>query len=208
MILAFELSTRRGSLALHDGSRVVAQRSWEEPAARHPGLYGILPGLLQEAGVDWAHLTAYAVGRGPGSFSGVRVALTVAQALALPSRQPVIAVSSGEALALDVDAPSVVVAGDARRGAIWYGVFHRRGPIVHAAGAWSLAAVADFPGRVPAGARVVTSDPVRLIPLLPADCPLEERYPSAPRVAELAWMRLRQGHPGDPPEPLYLHAAV
>jgi tRNA threonylcarbamoyladenosine biosynthesis protein TsaB len=212
MMLAFELSTRQGSVCVYDGTRVVAREAWDEPAARHPGLYGVLPALLRAAGTEWSRLTAVAVGRGPGSFSGIRVALTAAQAIALPTRLPVIAVSSGEALALaaahEPDAPDrLVVAGDARRGAIWYGCFHRHGDDVRPDGPWALAAAAGFAAHVPPGARLLTSDAARLARAMGATG-ATERFPDAAHVATLAWRRLQLGVPGDPLEPLYLHPPV
>ena len=112
-----------------------------------------------QAGVTWNHLRAIAAGRGPGSFSGTRVALMAAQTFALPSRTPVLAVSSGEALAMDVvpeaGAHPVVIAGDARRGAIWYAVFHRHGHAVKETQDWTLVPAADFVAKLPDGAWVV-----------------------------------------------------
>lgn len=212
MMLAFELSTRQGSLCVYDGTRVVAHEAWDDPAARHPDLYGVLPALLRAAGAEWSRLTAVAVGRGPGSFSGIRVALTAAQAMALPTRLPVIAVSSGEALARaaaqEPGAPAhLVVAGDARRGSIWYGCFHRHGDGVRPDGPWALAAAAEFAAHVPQGARLLTSDAARLARAMGATGALE-RFPDADHVAALAWHRLQQGAPGEPLEPLYLHPPV
>lgn len=215
MMLAFELSTRRGSLVLHDGERVVAEERWDDAAARHAALYAALPRLLRAAGANWSRLTSLAAGRGPGSFSGIRVALTAAQGIALPAHLPVVAVSSGEALALaamadpaHAAARTIVVAGDARRGILWYGVFHRHGHGVRQDGAWAVTPAADFPARVPDGAQVVTSDWARIAVDAAARWRREDRFPDATRVAELAWARLRDGIPGDPPEPLYLHPPV
>lgn len=212
MMLAIELSTRRGSVCLHDGERVVAHEAWDDPAARHPGLYNVLPRIMRDAGAEWLKLSAIAAGRGPGSFSGIRVALTAAQALALPSKLPVIAVSSGEALAQAVarepDAPSrIVVAGDARRGTVWYARFHRHGREARIEGAWALAPADNFAACVPADALLVASDSARLQRATGLTA-VSERLPDAADVAALAWHRLRQGIAGDPPVPLYLHPPV
>lgn len=217
MILAFELSSRRGSVAVHDGSRVVAQRIWDEAAARHQALFTAVPGALQEAGVTWNHLNAIAVGRGPGSFSGVRVGLMAAQTFALPNATPVLAVSSGEALALDLaeeaGAHPIVIAGDARRGAIWYAVFRRHGQAVRKEQDWTLVPAADFTRALPDHARVASPDWDRLAAACgPRDARVHwlegDRYPAAARVAEWAAARLADGQPGEPAEPLYLHPPV
>ena len=217
MILAFELSSRRGSVAVHDGTRVVAQQVWDEPAARHQALFAAVPRVLQEADVTWNHLRALAVGRGPGAFSGVRVALMTAQAFALPCHTPVLAVSSGEALALDLvheaGVRPIVIAGDARRGAIWFAVFHRHGAGVKKVQDWTLVPATDFTRHLPDDAYIASPDWARLAAVCgPRESRghwvEEDRYPSANRVAEWAWAKVQAGQPGEPVEPLYLHPAV
>jgi tRNA threonylcarbamoyl adenosine modification protein YeaZ len=160
MMLAFELSSRAGSVVLHDGTRVVAGESWDDPAARHPAFFSAVPRIMNEADVTWNHLRGIAAGRGPGAFSGVRVGLMAAQAFARPSLTPVLAVSSGEALALEVVQESgphpVVVAGDARRGSIWFAQFHRSEEGVRKQRDWTLVPAAEFTGQLPDGAWVVS----------------------------------------------------
>lgn len=217
MILAFELSSRRGCVALHDGERVIAQQNWDEPAARHQALFTTVPRVLQEGGVTWNHLRAIAVGRGPGSFSGIRVALMAAQTFARPQLTPVLAVSSGEALALalvpEADGHPIVIAGDARRGSIWYAVFRPHGEGVKREHEWTLVPAAEFSARLPRRALVASPDWARLAAACgPRDAAVhwieEDRHPSACRVADWAWARVRSGEPGEPVEPLYLHPAV
>lgn len=217
MILAFELSSRRGSVALHNGERVIAQQSWDEPAARHQALFAAVPRVLQDGGASWSQLRAIAVGRGPGSFSGIRVALMTAQTFARPLLTPVLAVSSGEALAMDLaaeaDGQPIVIAGDARRGAIWYAVFQPHGTGVRRNQDWTLVPAAEFTARLPPGAWVASPDWARLAAACgPRDASVHwieaDRYPSANRVAEWAWARRQADEPGEPVEPLYLHAAV
>ena len=218
MILAFELSSRRGSIALHDGAAVVAERAWEDAAARHAALWPELDALVKETGLHWPALTALAVGRGPGSFSGLRAAITAARVLAAPDRHRVLAVSSGEALAHawfaahpGADGP-LIVAGDARRGSIWHGRLERHGAGARVAGDWSLTAAADFLSLVPRGATVLTSDRARLESAFGGKtgdaAQLEEHFPSAAGVATAAWARLRADIASDPLEPLYLHPPV
>lgn len=218
MILAFELSSRRGSIALHDGTTVVAERTWEDAAARHGALWPELDALVKSTGLHWPALTALAVGRGPGSFSGQRAAITAARVLAAPDRHRVLAVSSGEALAREWFAAhpgsggALIVAGDARRGSIWHGHLERHGACVRLSGDWSLASGADFLAHIPHGAPLVTSDRARLEAALAGktgDVPeIHECFPTARAVAAVAWSRLRADIASDPIEPLYLHPPV
>lgn len=217
MILALETSSRRGSVALFDGSRVLARQTWDEPAARHTALHPTLQQVMAEAGAGWNHLRALAAGRGPGAFSGVRAGLVTAQLLALPGALPVLAVSSGEALAMalreEAGARPIVIAGDARRGMIWFAVFRGQGADVRKQVDWTLAPAAEFINHLPEGACIASPDWARLSAVCgPQDGRFhwigEDRYPAAEQVARWAWRQLEAGLPGEPVEPLYLHPPV
>jgi len=83
LLLALDTATPAVTVALHDGTRVVAQSSAHDPR-RHGEL--LAPGIaavLTEAGADRRDLTDVAVGTGPGPFTGLRVGLVTAHTLAL-----------------------------------------------------------------------------------------------------------------------------
>ena len=127
-LIALETATEACSAALYlDGA---VQERYELAPRGHAGL--ILPmieGLLGDAGVALRALDAVAVGRGPGSFTGVRVAAGVAQGLAFGADLPVVAVSSLAALAQtamdEADAPRVLAAIDARMEEVYWGAYCR-----------------------------------------------------------------------------------
>lgn len=217
MILSMELSSKRGSVALFDGQRVLAQEVWDEPGARHPALFPAVPRILQQAGVAWEQLLGIAAGRGPGAFSGVRVALMAAQTFALPCNTPVFAFSSGKALALDLCDEAgnrpIVIAGDARRGSIWRAIFAADASGVKTISEWDLIPAAGFCQHLPDKAFVASPDWTRLASACGHLDPRfhwinEDRYPSATRIAELAWHSLSTSQPGESLTPLYLHPAV
>lgn len=216
MIFAVELSTRRGGVALLEDESLVAKREWDDPSARHTALWPAMESLVVETQLDWSAVELFAVGRGPGSYSGLRAALTAARMLAAPGGQPVMAVSSGAALAASWyeahpnQTDDLVVAGDARRGCVWRGIFAKEGSGIVQRGEWALDPSADFRARYER-ARVASSDPARLRAAIgiPADAAFaEEVFPSAEAVARLAWSRARATIPGEPLEPLYLHPPV
>ena len=139
-LLALEFSTETAGLALLDDGAVVAAAAVDAGHRRSQGLFAAAEGLLRGAGWTFADVGAFAVGRGPGSYTGLRVSLTAARGWALPEHKPVWTVSSGAALAAEIFAeqpeiPRVAVAGDARRGTIWAGLFARAAGQV---GDWKL----------------------------------------------------------------------
>jgi tRNA threonylcarbamoyladenosine biosynthesis protein TsaB len=127
-ILAFETATEACSVAVYvDGA--VRERHEVAPR-RHAAL--ALPwadALLAEAGVAKSQLDAIAVGIGPGAFTGVRLAVALAQGIALGLDIPVLPVSTLAVLALSgrpMDAPAdraLVAAIDARMGEVYLGNF-------------------------------------------------------------------------------------
>ena len=125
-LLALETSTESCSVALLAGTRLVA-RSEIAPRRHADLLLPMCEAVLAEAGIARRELDAVAVGRGPGAFTGVRLAISAAQGIALALDLPVIPVSSLAALALDAphDAASILSVIDARMGEIYAGTFRR-----------------------------------------------------------------------------------
>lgn len=124
-LLAFETATEACSVAVYDDGEVLER--FELAPRRHAEL--ALPwaeGLLAEAGVARSQLDAIAVGRGPGAFTGVRLAVALAQGIALALDRPVLPVSTLAALAVRAAGDRVVAAIDARMGEVYLGVFERR----------------------------------------------------------------------------------
>jgi tRNA threonylcarbamoyladenosine biosynthesis protein TsaB len=100
-LLALETSTATARVAVVAGDRTLAML--EKTAARHSAnLLGLIDEALAAAGVRLPDLQAIACGRGPGSFTGLRVGLAAAKGLALPTGIPLVLASSLEALAHDL----------------------------------------------------------------------------------------------------------
>ncbi|MDH5833098.1 tRNA (adenosine(37)-N6)-threonylcarbamoyltransferase complex dimerization subunit type 1 TsaB [Luteimonas kalidii] len=133
-LLAFETATEACSVAvLVDGE--VLER-FEIAPRRHAELALPWAGeLLAQAGVAKSQLDAVAVGRGPGAFTGVRLAVALAQGIALALDRPVLAISTLAALAMRADGGRVVAAIDARMGEVYLGRFLRHDDELQAVGA-------------------------------------------------------------------------
>lgn len=123
-LLCIESATGVASLGVVGRSGVLASRWLRERAAHAEGMYGAIEQLLAESGCRLRELAAIAVGLGPGSFIGVRVAVATAKGLALGAGVPLIGVSSLAALALSAARPGRIgVAIDAKKGQVYCGVY-------------------------------------------------------------------------------------
>ncbi len=119
-LLAFETATEACSVALYVDGQV--RERFEVAPRRHAELS--LPwaeALLAEAGVPRSQLDAIALGRGPGAFTGVRLAIAIAQGIALALDRPLLPVSTLQVLALraPVEATHVLSSIDARMGEVY-----------------------------------------------------------------------------------------
>ncbi|MGO1071251.1 tRNA (adenosine(37)-N6)-threonylcarbamoyltransferase complex dimerization subunit type 1 TsaB [Lysobacter sp. CA199] len=133
-LLALETSTEACSVALWLDGEV--RERYELAPRRHAELS--LPWaeqLLAQAGIKRSQLDAIAIGRGPGAFTGVRLAIAIAQGIALALDRPIVPVSTLAVLAmraraLDVahtDPQRVFAAIDARMGEVYTAAFELRG---------------------------------------------------------------------------------
>ena len=119
-LLAFELATEACSVALWIHGEV--RERFEIAPRRHAELS--LPWaeeLLAEAGLARSQIDAIALGRGPGAFTGVRLAIAIAQGIALALDRPLIPVSTLQVLALRAPAAATHVLSsiDARMGEVY-----------------------------------------------------------------------------------------
>jgi tRNA threonylcarbamoyladenosine biosynthesis protein TsaB len=116
---------------LLDDDRVLEARDDPEGQSRgdHAArLLVLVEGLLAEAGTGWDEVGRIAVGAGPGGFTGLRIGIATARALAQATGVPLVPVSSLAALAAGSGDPDGTVAAvlDARRGEVFAGVYAGR----------------------------------------------------------------------------------
>ncbi len=124
-ILAVETSTEYCSVALwRDGA--VSERCELVGQKHSEVLLEMLDALLKDAGVKIKQVDGIAFGKGPGSFTGVRIACGVAQGLALGAEVNVAGVCTLQALAEATGKDRVIAAIDARMGELYLAAYERR----------------------------------------------------------------------------------
>ncbi len=99
MMLAFDCATDRLTIALGTGDKIVAEINEDAPRAHLSRLLPGIHGLLRRAGLTRADIDQIAVGTGPGSFTGLRIAVATAQGLAHGLNRPLVGVSTLDAIA-------------------------------------------------------------------------------------------------------------
>ena len=125
-LLALDTATEACSVALlHNGQ--VFSRYGVIPRLHAQSILPMISEVLAEAGVAKTDLEAIAFGRGPGAFTGLRIAVGVVQGLAFALRIPVLPVSNLAAIAQrayrEQSVQQVAVAIDARMDEVYWGCY-------------------------------------------------------------------------------------
>lgn len=194
-ILGIAASLGRSSVAVTDGPAVLAEQT-------HPGGHGQSAVLAQMVHALFrpGTLEAIAVDIGPGSFTGLRAAISLAQGLAAGAGLPVIGVTVAEALA--------EAAGDIAGRSLWVAIDSRRGRIfLDRDGRIESLAVADLPmpGRPVALAGDAATDIACRLAARGADVMLTSaRQPLGRHVAFAAARLSAAGTPQRPALPVYV----
>ena len=121
LILAADTSLPILSVAIVRDEELLGATAVEGRSSRNEKLLPAIDWLLSEAGIDRRSIDLFAVTRGPGSFTGVRIGLATMQGMALALDKPVCAMSTHEAIA-----PARgrrVIVDDAGRGEFYVSIF-------------------------------------------------------------------------------------
>jgi tRNA threonylcarbamoyladenosine biosynthesis protein TsaB len=129
-ILAIETSTAACSAALCRDSEVL-ERYVLAPRQHAALILPMIESVLLEADIGVQQLDAIAFGRGPGAFTGVRIAASIVQGIAFAAELPVLPVSTLAALALgalrETGEMQALAALDARKDEVYWGCYRQAG---------------------------------------------------------------------------------
>lgn len=129
-ILALDTATEACSAALVLDDELLLERFAIAPREHTQHILPMVDSLLAEAGITLDNLDALAFCRGPGSFTGVRIGIGIAQGLALGADLPLIGVSTLVTLAegawRQTGACQVLTAIDARMGEVYWATYRRK----------------------------------------------------------------------------------
>jgi tRNA threonylcarbamoyladenosine biosynthesis protein TsaB len=171
MILALDTATPATvvGVAAPDGTLLAARRHDPE-AGEKPGhttqLLPLAHAALTEAGATWSDLTRIGAGVGPGTFTGIRIGVATARALAQGLDIETVALSTLHALALGVAADPahhgpVLAILDARRGEAYLAAYDATGAQILEPSAWPPERLAEIPALAPGSWQAVGDGAVR-----------------------------------------------
>jgi tRNA threonylcarbamoyladenosine biosynthesis protein TsaB len=221
-ILALDTATQACSTALLTADRAITRELLTERGhAEH--ILSMVDAVLGEAGIELGEVSALAFGRGPGAFTGVRLAASVAQGLAFAAQLPVVPVSDLRAVAQrafeqDRQLDHVLVCQDARMQELYWGCFDRGADgLAVAVGAEQVDAVdavelpASWRGRIGGAGQGFRAYPELAILFRGALAGIQEDLlPRALEIARLAWPAVVAGRTADAQEaiPVYVRDNV
>jgi tRNA threonylcarbamoyladenosine biosynthesis protein TsaB len=204
-ILAVETATQPGSVALHEGDQLLAEMRLPGERRTTQTLFPAIQSLLNNAGWQTGDVQLVAVSQGPGSFTGLRIGVTLAKTWAYARRCDVLGLPTLDLLAAQAETDRAVLWAllDAQRGQ-WFAARYRR-----QADGWQpngnveLVDRGDWLSRLEEGA-AVTGEGLGVLEdvasALPPNCHVLPRAawtPWAATLARLAWQRYSAGARSD-----------
>jgi len=215
MILAIDTATRWAGLALHDGTAVIAEYGWKCLNNHTIEIPPAIEDMLNRVGKSVNDLDGIAVAIGPGSYTGLRVGLSLAKGMALASQIPLIGVPTLNIVAFSIYKMPVqlLVSAEAGRTRVCATVYQwqdrkgwtpRRPPVIDT---WenivtSIEKPTLFAGEItPEAAKLIRNSSQQFAVAYPAISTRRAGF-----LAEIGWQRFRAGQLDDAASlaPIYL----
>lgn len=127
--LSLETTGRLGSVAIGQDGQLSDEKTFSAPLRHNAELFDSILELLKKIGKQANQISHIYISIGPGSFTGVRISVTVAKMMALANSCKVIAVNTSDVIALNVTDERIMKIAtiiDAKRGQFFIAVFERK----------------------------------------------------------------------------------
>ena len=123
-ILAIDTSTTHSSCSVMEDNNIVGDFSINQSMSHNEILLVMVDEMLKKLNIDIEDIDLFVAVTGPGSFTGIRIGVTVVKALAMALNKPIVAVNTLEALSFGVfsDKKKIPLI-DARGERVYYGVY-------------------------------------------------------------------------------------
>jgi tRNA threonylcarbamoyladenosine biosynthesis protein TsaB len=127
LLIGWDTSTLRGTLAAGRGGGLLSESYFRTEKGHTGRLMRHLDSVLKSLGATPSRVFAVAVGVGPGNFTGVKVGVATAKAIAFALQVPLVGISTLDIIAASTPADSgtILATVDARRGLLYCAVFRR-----------------------------------------------------------------------------------
>jgi tRNA threonylcarbamoyladenosine biosynthesis protein TsaB len=131
-ILAFDTTAKVASVAVLEDGRALAEYSVDNGLTQSELILPMAEDILRKLKLDFSDIELYAVTTGPGSFTGVRIGVSLVKGLAFGRSTSIVEVSTLEALAENISPLNgiLVPCMDARRGEVYNAIFSSDGECV------------------------------------------------------------------------------
>lgn len=212
-VLGIDTSTWRAAVGICEDGKPTIDRHLVVRSSHAAAILPLIDDALVAAELSISDIDAIAAANGPGSFTGLRVAVSIATGLSVATGARLTGVSTLAALALAAKQDGPVCAMlDARRGEVYWGLYDCRDGIVTAIHADGLSTFENAVGHLPRGVTLIgdaiTAYGARAREVLGEGVcwlPFPEYGPSGSAVAMLGYRRLAENPEGDAAlEPAYL----
>ena len=127
LTLGIDTSTMTATVGLSDGQKEIASYEITEGVFNSEELTDMIDDMFSHVKYTIKDVELFAVGVGPGSFTGTRIAVTIARTFAQILNKPVIGVSSLRAMSMIDSKEDVLVLVDAKRKRAYYGLYSDNG---------------------------------------------------------------------------------
>jgi len=128
LTLTISTSSAKGSLCIGNSQNILGQESWQKKTSHSEVVTQALEDVLQKTGIQLQEIQLLVCSIGPGSFTGLRVGLSVTRSLAYSLQIPIISINDGVAISLNEPAPvptQILTVINAQKNKVFAGIYKK-----------------------------------------------------------------------------------